>query len=186
MVRRYLPNPVPAEVLERMVDVARRGPSAGFSQGQSFVLVTDPAVRLRIAELAGEDRYLAKGFDPWISQAPAHVVICTSERDYRDRYREPDKLGPDREVTWPVPFWYLDAGCSLMLLLLAAVDEGLAAGFLGLTSYGGLRELLGIPEDVQPIGLVTIGAAAPDRRSGSLDRGRRPAAEMVHHDRWGA
>jgi len=66
------------------------------------------------------------------------------------------------------------------------VDEGLAAGFLALKSYDVLRELLGIPEDVQPIGIVTIGTPAPDRRSGSLDRGRRPAAEVLHHDRWGA
>ncbi len=73
-----------------------------------------------------------------------------------------------------------------MLLLLAAVDEGLAAGFLALKSYDGLRALLRIPADVQPIGIVTIGKPAPDRRSGSLDRGRRPAAEVIHHDRWGA
>ena len=186
MVRRYSPEAVPREVLERVVAMGRRGPSAGFTQGQSFVVVTDPGLRREIAALAGEGAYVAKGFQPWISEAPAHVVVCTSERDYRDRYRAADKLGPRTELDWPVPFWYVDAGCSLMLLLLAAVDEGLAAGFLALQSYDGLRELLGIPDDVQPIGIVTIGKPAPDRRSGSLDRGRRPAAEVVHHNRWGA
>ena len=185
MVRRYSPEAVPQEVLERVVEMGRRGPSAGFTQGQSFVVVTDPGLRREIAALAGEDAYVAKGFQPWVSEAPAHVVICTSEQDYRDRYRAPDKLGPGGEVDWPVPFWYIDAGCSLMLLLLAAVHEGLAAGFLGLKSYDGLRELLRIPADVQPIGIVTIGKPAPDRRSGSLDRGRRPAAEVIHHNRWG-
>ncbi|HEX9315220.1 MAG TPA: nitroreductase family protein, partial [Actinomycetota bacterium] len=95
-------------------------------------------------------------------------------------------LGPGGELNWPVPFWYIDAGCSLMLLLLAAVDEGLAAGFLALESYDALRELLRIPADVQPIGIVTIGKPAPDRRSRSLDRGRRAAAEVIHQNRWGA
>jgi nitroreductase len=186
MVRRYVPEAVPEQVLRRIVETARRGPSAGFTQGQSFVVVTDPMLRREIAALAGEGDYVARGFQPWVSEAPAHVVVCTSEQDYRDRYQAPDKLGPGAELEWPVPFWYVDAGCSLMLLLLAAVDEGLAAGFLALKSYGALRQLLGIPDDVQPIGIVTIGKPAPDRRSGSLDRGRRPAAEVIHHDRWGA
>jgi len=186
MVRRYSPEAVPREVLDRVVKMGRRGPSAGFTQGQSFVVVTDPGLRREIAGLAGEGSYASRGFEPWISEAPAHVVVCTSEQDYRDRYRAPDKLGPGAELNWPVPFWYVDAGCSLMLLLLAAVDEGLAAGFLALKSYDGLRELLHIPADVQPIGIVTIGKPAPDRRSGSLDRGRRPAAEVIHHNRWGA
>jgi nitroreductase len=186
MVRRYVPEAVPEQVLRRIVETARRGPSAGFTQGQAFVVVTDPGLRREIAALAGEGAYVARGFQPWVSEAPAHVVVCTSEQDYRDRYRAPDKLGPGAELEWPVPFWYVDAGCSLMLLLLAAVDEGLAAGFLALKGYGALRQLLGIPDDVQPIGIVTIGKPAPDRRSGSLDRGRRPAAEVIHHDRWGA
>lgn len=186
MVRRYLPEPVPADVLERVIDMARRGPSAGFTQGQSFVLVTDRDLRWEVAKLAGESSYVARGFDPWISEAPALVIVCTSEQDYRDRYGAPDKLGPDGRLNWPVPFWYVDAGCSLMLLLLAAVDEGLAAGFLALGSYEHLRTLLGIPADVQPIGIVTIGRPATGRRSGSLERGRKPAAEVIHHDRWGA
>jgi FMN reductase [NAD(P)H] len=186
MVRRYLPEAVPDEVLRRVVETGRRGPSAGFTQGQSFVVVTDPGLRREIAGLADEGAYTSKGFEPWISEAPAHVVVCTSEQEYRDRYRAPDKLGPGGELDWPVPFWYVDAGCSLMLLLLAAVDEGLAAGFLALKTYDGLRELLGIPADVQPIGIVTIGRPAPDRRSGSLKRGRRLTAEVIHHNRWGA
>ena len=104
MVRRYVPEDVPVQVLGRIVEAARRGPSAGFSQGQSFVVVTDPGLRREIAALAGESAYVARGFEPWLSEAPAHVVVCTSEQDYRDRYRAPDKLGPRTELDWPVPF----------------------------------------------------------------------------------
>ena len=71
-----------------------------------------------------------------------------------------------------------------MLLLLAAVDEGLAAGFAGSHSLGGIKDLLGIPPEVTPIGLVTLGYGAPDRRSGSLDRGWKAADEVVHLDQW--
>jgi nitroreductase len=183
MVRNYLPDPVERAVLERIVEAGRRAPSAGFSQGQSFIIVTDQASRAAIALLANEDEYVGAGFDPWISRAPAHIVVCVSEADYHRRYREPDKLSPDGiEIEWPVPYWWVDAGASLMLILLTAVNEGLACGFLGVHSIPGLQDLLGIPQETVPIGVVTIGSPAPDRRSGSLGRGRR--AGQVHWERW--
>jgi len=184
MVRNYQPDPIPDDVLDRVLESARRAPSAGFTQGQSFVVVSDPDQRAAIAGLAHEDEYVAAGFDPWLSKAPVHIVICTSEAAYRDRYAEPDKAGADEAQDWPVPYWYVDAGATLMLLLLAAVDEGLAAGFAGSHSLGGIKDLLGIPPEVDPIGLVTLGYAAPDRRSGSLDRGWKPIGDVVHRERW--
>lgn len=187
MVRNYDPAPIDLEVIHRIVDTARKAPSAGFSQGQSFVVVTDASMRLSIAEAANEQQYVASGLDPWISRAPVHVVCCTSEAIYRRRYLEPDKLRADGSpIEWPIPYWYFDAGCSAMLLLLAAVNEGLAAGFLGLRSQGFdlVRDLLNIPDDVTPVGLVTIGRPAPDRRSSSLKRGWKPAQEVIHFESW--
>ncbi len=49
---------------------------------------------------------------------------------------------------------------------------------------GDLKDDFGIPPDVDPIGIVTIGHPAPDRRSGSLDRGRKPISDVVQHGRW--
>ncbi|MGH2709175.1 MAG: nitroreductase family protein [Actinomycetota bacterium] len=186
MVRNYADSPIPEDKLDRILRIARRAPSAGFSQGQSFVVVTDRKLRRQIGMAAGEADYVSKGFDPWISKAPLLVVLCASESVYRARYREWDKLGPQGELDWPIPYWYVDAGASLMLLLLAAVDEGLGAGFLGLKSVWieELKKLLEIPVDVQPIGIVTVGPPAPDRPSGSLARGWRPEVEVIHHEHW--
>jgi len=185
MVRNYSHEPVDPEIAERIVATARRTPSAGFTQGQSMIVVRSPETRQRIAELAGEADYVADGFDPWISRAPLHVIVCVSEQAYHDRYREPDKLtAAGDEIDWPIPYWWVDAGATMMLLLLAAVDEGLVAGFLGVHSIPGLRDLLAIPTDVIPIGVVTIGHPAADRRSGSLRRGWRPAGDVVHHEKW--
>lgn len=189
MVRRFTPEPVAPATLERILDAGRRGPSAGFSQGQSFVVVTDPRLRRRIADLAGEPDYVERGLAPWLSTAPVHVLCCVSEAAYRRRYDEPDKRPEGKGARqWPVPYWYVDGGCALMLLLLAAVDEGLAAGFLDLgpQSYREVRKLLQIPDEVTPIGLVTLGHPGPDRRSRSLERGRTPLEEIVHRNRWGA
>jgi nitroreductase len=150
-----------------------------------FVVVTEAATRKSIATLAEEEEYVASGFAPWISTAPAHIVITVSESIYRERYREPDKLGPDgAEIDWPVPYWWVDAGAAMMAVLLAAVSEGLAAGFLGVHSIRDLAALLDIPEHHSPIGVVTIGYPLPDRRSGSLARGKRPRAAIVHQERW--
>jgi nitroreductase len=185
MVRNYLADPVDPAAIQRIVDAGRRAPSAGFTQGQSFVIITRADRRTRIAELAGEPEYTARGFDPWISRAPVHIVVCVSEGAYHQRYREPDKVDEDgNEIEWPVPYWWVDAGASLMAILLAAVDEDLAAGFLGVQSLEGLAELLELPDDVAPIGVVTVGHPAPDRPSSSLARGRRSNSDVIHFERW--
>jgi nitroreductase len=187
MVRNYLPDPIDMGAVDRIVDAGLRAPSAGYSQGLGIVVVTDEGRRREIAALGEEDEYVAAGFDPWISKAPVHIVISVSEQVYRDRYREPDKLGPNgEEMDWPVPYWWVDAGAALMGMLLAAVDEGLAAGFLGVHSFPGLAAFLGLPPDHFPIGVVTVGRSAPDRRSGSLARGQRPRETVVHHESWGS
>jgi nitroreductase len=190
MVRSFTDEPVAPEVVDRILDAARRGPSAGYSQGVEFVVVTDRDTRLAMAAPAGE--ILAKsGHHNFVAQAPVHVVICVSPEMYRARYREPDKQKVIADWTedelWQVPFWYTDAGAAMMLLLLAAVNEGIAAVFVG--GEGDVyRELLGIPEEYLPIGAALLGHEARDARSfgdvSSARRPRRPLSEIVHRERW--
>lgn len=185
MVRSYRPEPVSRAAIERIVATARRAPSAGFSQGQYLVVVTEQKKRTAIARLGGEDRYVADGFPPWMSVAPVHVVVCVCEADYHARYQEPDKLNEDQtEIEWPIPYWYVDAGATLMLVLLAVVEEGLGAGFFGVHRLEGINELLGIPPEVTPIGVVTIGHPAPEQRQGSARRGWKPLEQVVHREHW--
>jgi len=185
MVRHFTAEPVPGEVVDRLIEAAQHAPSAGFSQGISFVAVTEEAMRKRVAELAGEEIYVRGGMHPFISEAPVQIVICASEQVYKERYREPDKKAPDEEeMEWPVPYWHTDAGCALMLILLAAVDEGLAGAFVGNWRQQELRDLLGIPAHFDPVGIALIGHPAPDVPSPSLKRGRRPLAEVLHREHW--
>lgn len=186
MVRHFTPEPVPVATLERIVRTAQHAPSAGFSQGIAYVLITEPETRRQMAALVGEEGYVSMGHHPFISEAPAQILICTSEQIYMDRYREPDKKpDPDAEdEPWPVPYWHIDAGCAMMLLLLAAVDEGLAAAFVGMWDRKAIRDLLGIPEHFFPVGLVMVGHGAPDVPSPSLLRGRRPLDTVLHREHW--
>lgn len=185
MVRNFTDKPVSNEVMERIIDAARRGPSAGYSQGIAFVALTDEAMRTRLAEIAGEHWYVRQGHEPFMSRAPLHIVITTSEQIYHDRYNEPDKKAKGQEeIGWPIPYWHTDAGAAMMLVLLGAVDEGLGSAFVGVQDPTELQAALGIPDDHMPIGIVFIGEAAPDKKSGSLKRGRRPLETVLHRERW--
>ena len=190
MVRNYEPGPVPAEVLDRILGTVRRAPSGGYSQGQRLLVVTDPETRRKIAELIGEREHVRRGREPWISNAPVHVVVLTREEDYHDRYRKPDKLQEGDEIAWPVPYWFVDAGAAMMLLLLAAIDEGLAAGVLGLVAENvePFKRLLGIPDELHFVALVTLGRPAADpgwsEVTSRRTQPRRPLEELVRRDRW--
>lgn len=184
MVRHFSDGPVPVETVNRILRLAHHAPSAGFSQGSAFVVVTKGETKKRIAELQGETNYAAAGFHRWISEAPVNVVACVSEKVYHDRYNEPDKLQEGKEIDWPTPYWYFDIGAGCMIVLLGAVDAGLAAAFSGVVDLGGMRALLGIPPHFHPVGVISIGHPAKDVRSPSLKRGRRAFDQFVHREHW--
>jgi nitroreductase len=193
MTRNYSEQPVGRDVIQRIVARAvRAAPSAGFSQGVRLLIVTDLETRARIAEgFAYEDEYVAIGYAPWVRRAPVHVVAGLREGSYHERYREQGKLIEGEEMSWPVPWWWVDAGMTIMLLLLAAIDEGLGAGLLELSPAepaDRLRAELGFPTDVKLLCVVTLGHSAPDpirqKVKDDLHRRRRPLKDVVSWEHW--
>lgn len=185
MVRNFTDQPVSFAALERILAAGQRGPSAGFTQGQDFIVIQDPQLKASVAELCGESGYIDMGYDPFISRAAVQIIPCTSEAAYHRRYHEPDKISADgSELEWPVPFWFMDGGCAVMLILLAVVNEGLAAGFAGIQDTERMRDLLHIPQEFTPLGVIPIGHTAPDKPSTSLKRGHRPEKQVIHWEYW--
>lgn len=191
MVRHYTGEPVSLEAVQRIAATVRRAPSGGYSQGQRLLVVTEEAGRAEIARILGEAGWTTPDDrEPWLDSAPVHVLVGTREADYHDRYLKPDKLQEGEEIEWPVPFWFVDAGAALMLVLLAAIDEGLAAGVSGVPrdAAAALRSSFGIPEDVEIVALVTIGAPAPDPGWSAVTsrktQARRAPDEIVRWERW--
>ena len=129
MIRNYEREPIPRETLERIAATVRRAPSGGFSQGQRLLVVDDPALLEQLAALNAD---VPEGVEPWFASAPAQIFVLTREADYHERYQQDDKLQDGEEIEWPVPFWHVDAGAALMLVLLAAIDEGLGAAVYGI------------------------------------------------------
>jgi FMN reductase [NAD(P)H] len=191
-VRTYADRPVPPAVLERITNAAVVwAPSAGFSQGLRLVVVTDPETRREIAVAAAEEELAAKGRPRWKAAAPVHVVVLTREGDYHERYQAPDKLKitGGREIDWPAPYWYVDAGAAAMTLMLAAIDEGLDTAIFGVTDQEALRRVLGLPDDFSFVAVVAVGypAEAVDRPSGDASvftQRRKPREEVVRWERW--
>ena len=189
MVRAYEPDSIDRATIERIVGTVRRAPSAGFSQGQRLLVVTEPATRRKIAEILQIGTALA-GDDKWVSVAPVLIVVGVREDDYHERYRKPDKLVEGQEIEWPIPYWHFDAGAAAMLILLAAIDEGYAAGLFGvfMEAMQPFKQLLAIPNDVDVACCITIGKPADDsewdRRTSRLTQARKPVDELVHWERW--
>lgn len=185
-VRRFEEGGVDREVIERIARLAQRTPSAGFSQGQRLVVVTEPAQRREVARLYGEDEY-EPVFGRWVSECAAQFIPCVSEAIYHRRYQEPDKTGPaGEEIEWPIPYWWVDIGATMQNVMLAAVDEGLGCGFVGADRAGidELKRYLAIPEEFEPIGVMPVGRPLPDVRSPSLKRGWVPFEDFAHWERW--
>ena len=183
-VRRFEDAPVDRAVLEEIARLAQRTPSAGFSQGQRVVIVTDAEQRRRVAATCEETFYVDAGFGPWISECAAQFIPCVSEQIYHRRYQEPDKLDDGKEIEWPTPYWWDDIGKTSMVLMLAAHDAGLAAGFAGPQDVPALKALLGLPDEFHPIAVIPVGRPLPDKRSPSRKRGWLPFEDFAHWERW--
>ena len=118
--------------------------------------------------------------------APALIIAMSDKEVYLDRYAAPDKGWTDRdEAHWPVPYWDIDTGMASMLILLGAVDRGLASCFFGVPAerHGQVKQAFGIPDRLALVGVISLGHPAPDRRSPSLKRGRRPVSEVASFGR---
>lgn len=188
MVRSFLDKPLPEGALDRILANAQRAPSAGFSQGWAFVVLEGPEQTARFWDTVADDEWQSGRRGAGLTKAAAVILPLSHKQAYLDRYREPDKAyaGMQEEGAWPVPYWDVDTGFAALLMLLTATDLGLGALFFGITrNQPELMAELGVPDGYRPVGAVAVGwPADDDEPSPSLQRGWRPAAEVVHRGGW--
>ena len=188
MVRAFTPEPVDPAVVDRLCDLARRAPSAGNSQGVSFLVLDSPdAIAAYWDTTLPEPR--RAGFR-WagLLDAPVLVVVVARPDSYVERYAEADKAATGLGTgtgAWTVPFWWVDAGAAIEHLLLGAVDAGLGACLFGIFDHEPeVARRFGVPEDHRLVATVALGSPAPDEPGRSAARARRPLDEVVHRGRW--
>lgn len=189
MTRAFRRDPLPPGLLDELVDLAARAPSAGKTQGWHLVVLEGAATaRFWDATLPAERR---SGFAwPHLLDAPVIALPLADPGAYVTRYSEPDKvrrgLGSGADA-WPAPYWTIDASMAVMTLLLAAGEAGLGALFFGVfQGEGALRRELGIPDGLDLLGAIALGFARdePARRGRSAGRRQRRAGEIIHRDGW--
>ncbi len=191
MCRSFSDDPIDATVLERILSGALSGPTAGNTQGTSWILLEGAAQTATYWDATTDDAWRSRNPDWFIGLARAPVVLLAyaAPGAYAARYAEPDKgdaeLGTGPEA-WPVPYWYGDAAFGVMTVLLQAVDAGLGACMLG--NFRGEQALagaLGVPEQWRLFCAVALGKPAGEaRRSRSLDRPKLRIEERVHRGSW--
>jgi nitroreductase len=162
MVRRFKDAPVDEATVDRLLAAAARAPSAGNTQPWAFVVVRAAETRADLARAALRQEFVAA--------APVVIVACADLSRSRTRYgQRGDRYG------------VIDAAFASLLLMLAVVEEGLGACFVGAFDDAKVARVLGLPEHVLPVALIPVGQ--PAETPGP--RARRPLATVVHRERWG-
>lgn len=187
MTRQFSDEPLDHHLVTELVDTARRAPSAGYSQGVHFVVLTGEAVP-RFWQTTNAEAWFAETQES-VLRAPVIVLPIADPGAYTSRYAEADKAGHglDDAANWPVPFWLTDTAMAVQNLLLLVEARRLGALYFGIfRNVDLLLADLGVPAGMLSVGAVALGRrAATDKPSGSpTTRPRRAAAEVVHDNHW--
>ena len=157
-IRKYTSEPVPDDVVERLLRAAMAAPSAGNQQPWQFVVIRDRATLTAITEV--------HPYSTMLPGAPAVILVC----------------GDAASCKWP-QMWEQDCAAATENLLIEAEVLGLGAVWLGVhpleERVRGIRALLGIPESVVPFAIVPLGHPAESKPPSD-----RYDAARVHRERW--
>jgi nitroreductase len=188
MVRAFTAAPVEADVLDRLCDLARRAPSAGNSQGLDLLVLAGSEQVGAYWDVTLPEPRRSTFHWPGLVAAPALILAITDPGAYVGRYGEDDKAATglgEGTGSWPVPYWWVDAGAAIEHLLLGAVEEGLGACLFGLFDHEtAVAEAFGVPDGRRIVAAIAVGHPAPDAPGRSSSRPRRPLDEVVHRGHW--
>jgi nitroreductase len=159
-VRRYRPDPIPDEVLNRILEAGRIAPSAKNIQPWRFIIVKNPEIKKKIAK-ASRDQL-------WIADADIILVGCILEKIAWGRMGGYMSSGP------------VDIAIALEHMILAAANEGLGTCWIGAFVEKDVKDILRVPDDVTVLALTPIGYPAEKTK----DRGRKDQKEIVSYDKY--
>lgn len=158
-IRKYQTKPVEKEVVTKILEAARLGPSAANHQPCHFIVVTDEEVRQR----------LKKSYNPdWFVNAPVIIVGCVNTKEAWRR--------KDREE-----YWKVDAAIAMQNLILAATEEGLGTCWIAAFNEKDAKKALDIPKNIRVVAMTPLGY--PDEEKG-LVSDRKPLDNFVHYNKW--
>ena len=159
-VRKYKSDPVPENVLSRILEAGRIAPSAKNIQPWRFIIVRESKLKKKIAE--------ASRGQLWLADADIILVGCILDKIAWGRMGGYMSSGP------------VDVAIALDHIILAAANEGLGTCWIGAFVEKDIKEILQVPEDVTVLALTPIGYPAEQPK----DRGRKGSKEVVSYDKY--
>jgi nitroreductase len=162
-VRSFKPDPIPEDVLERILDAARIAPSGSNRQPWLFIIVKDSEVKRKLAEYCSNQMFIA--------EAPIVIVVC----GFNIHYNRGGYMG-DMSML-------VDCSIATTHLILAARAEGVGSCWIGAFDMR-IKKLLGIPEDVNVVAVVPLGYPREDVFRDVSTEERKPLNEVVRLDRF--
>ena len=163
-VRSYKPDPIPDDVLKRVLDAARIAPSGSNRQPWKFIVVKDEETKKKLVPACHNQS--------WMAEAPLIIAACAQELDYnRGGY-----MGKLSGV--------MDATIAFTHLILAARAEGLGTCWIGAFDNERVKEILGVPEGWNVAALTPLGYPAEGENAFRETTSRKPLEEIVSTDKF--
>jgi nitroreductase len=160
---------IPDDLITKLIKNAHKAPSAGHTQVQEFIIVKDASIKRKLRKAAVNQEY--------VESAPLLIVVCSNTSRSVGRYGS-----RGREF-----YSIIDGAFASMLILLSAVNEGIGACFVGAFQDNKVSEILELPKDVRPIGIICIGYPPPSstqqHKSEKLER--IDVRALVHYEKYG-
>ena len=152
-VRRYLDRAVPETIVQRIVEAGRLTGSAMNLQPWQFIVVQDRDTLRRLGALARSG--------PYVAEAPLAIVVVIDRTGYA----------------------VSDASRAIDSMMLTAWAEGVGSNWVGFSGMDQLKPVLGIPDELDVIGIIPLGYPAQPVGRGRKDR--KPLREVAHRERFG-
>ena len=157
-IREYQEREVEEEKLQKVLEAGRLAPSAKNIQEWRFVVVRDKETREKLARAARNQAFVA--------QAPVSIVGCAIITDYR--------------MTCGQRAYPIDLAIAVDHMTLVAVEEGLGTCWIGSFFEDQVKEILGIPEEVRVVTLLTLGYSSFQ----PSPKPRLPKERIISYERW--
>lgn len=192
-IRSFLPDPIPIEIIHKLLDAAHHAPSVGFMQPWNFIVVSSPEVKEKLAWAADkEKRALAIHYEgekeneflslkiEGLKEAP--ITICVTCDPTRGGSHVLGRNSiPETDI--------LSTACAIQNMWLAACSEGLGMGWVSFYKKNDIRDILEIPPHIDPVALISIGYTDQYPEKPLLEianwRKRQTLNELIFQDKWG-
>jgi len=159
-VRKYKKDPIPDDVLLKILEAGRIAPSAKNIQPWHFIVVKDPETKMKVAKACRDQLFMA--------DADVILVGCILEKEAWSRMGGHMSAGP------------VDLTIALEHMILAAAREGLGTCWIGAFVEQDVKKILKVPDDVTVLALTPIGYPAEEPK----DRGRKALNDIISYETW--